>query len=50
MAPDDPRMRPTVLGFLLAMVLLPMGAVCAGPEAADRLVQGGEGEFASGVS
>jgi hypothetical protein len=26
MAPDNPRRRVTVLGFLLAMVLLPIGA------------------------
>ena len=26
MAPDNPRRRVTVLGFLLAMVLLPLGA------------------------
>ena len=29
MAPDKPRRRVTVLGFLLAMVLLPLGAVLA---------------------
>jgi hypothetical protein len=29
MAPDHPRRRVTVLGFLLAMVLLPIGAVLA---------------------
>jgi hypothetical protein len=29
MAPDKPRRRVTVLGFLLAMVSLPMGAALA---------------------
>jgi hypothetical protein len=29
MAPDHPRRRVTVLDFLLAMVLLPIGAVLA---------------------
>lgn len=29
MAPDNPRRRVTVPGFLLAMVLLPIGAVLA---------------------
>ena len=29
MAPEDPRRRVTVLDFLLAMVLLPIGAVLA---------------------
>ncbi len=29
MAPDKPRRRVTVLGFLLAMVLLPLGAALA---------------------
>lgn len=28
-APDRPRSRPTVLGFLLAIVLLPIGSVLA---------------------
>ena len=27
LVPDPPRSRPTLLGFLLALVLLPIGAV-----------------------
>jgi hypothetical protein len=29
LVPNQPRSRPTVLGFLLAMVLLPIGSVLA---------------------